>query len=66
MKKNYFEPDVQRKQAPYEHSPLGVFYELELHRVIEFQAYLRAERDGFRQSPLDYWLAAEEDVHQYF
>lgn len=47
-------------------SRLPVAYELELHRVIELEAYLNAEKDGFRCSPQDYWLAAERDVHQYF
>ncbi len=41
-------------------------YSLELHRLIEFQAYLRAEKDGFRQDPAFYWAAAERDIHQYF
>jgi hypothetical protein len=43
-------------------SDLPVAYQLELHRAIEIDAYLRAEADGFRQSALDYWLAAEKDV----
>lgn len=47
-------------------SRFPVAYELELHRVIELAAYLRAEKDGFRCSPLDYWLAAERDVHRCF
>lgn len=37
-----------------------VAYALELHRVIELAAYFLAEKDGFRRSPLDYWLAAEQ------
>ena len=41
---------------------LPVAYELELHRIIEIDAYFRAEADGFRCSPLDYWLAAEKDA----
>jgi len=40
---------------------LPVAYQLELHRIIEVDAYLRAEADGFRRSSLDYWLAAERD-----
>lgn len=47
-------------------SRVPVAYELELHRVIEVEAYYRAEKDGFRCSPLDYWLSAEKDVHKYF
>ncbi|MGZ8258248.1 MAG: DUF2934 domain-containing protein [Methylotenera sp.] len=45
---------------------MPIAYELELHRVIELAAYFRAEKDGFRLSPVDYWLAAEKDIHQYF
>jgi hypothetical protein len=47
-------------------SRLPVAYELELHRVIELEAFLNAEKDGFKCSPQDYWLAAERDVHQYY
>lgn len=43
-------------------SDLPIAYQLELHRIIEVDAYLRAEADGFRRSPLDYWLAAEKEV----
>lgn len=45
---------------------LPVAYELELHRAIQIEAYLCAEKDGFRASPLDYWLAAEANLHRYF
>lgn len=41
---------------------LPVAYILELHRMIELAAYYRAEQDGFRLSPLDYWLAAEHET----
>ncbi|OIR17573.1 hypothetical protein GALL_17910 [mine drainage metagenome] len=41
---------------------IPVAYELEQHRVIELAAYYMAERDGFRCSPVYYWLAAENDV----
>ena len=41
-------------------------YEVELRRMVEQQAYFRAECDGFRLSPQEYWLAAEKDVHKYF
>jgi len=44
---------------------LPVAYELELHRLIELTAYLSAEKDGFRRSPLDYWLKAENEVQQF-
>ena len=47
--------DVTNPQLP-------VAYQLELHRIIEVDAYLRAEADCFRCSPLDYWLAAEKSV----
>ena len=41
-----------------------VAYELEIHRIIQLDAYYRAEKDGFKSSPLDYWLAAENAVHR--
>jgi len=43
---------------------LPIAYELELHRIVQCEAFLLAERDGFKRSPLDYWLAAEKCVHQ--
>jgi hypothetical protein len=43
-----------------------VAYEVEFRRLVEQQAYFRAESDGFRQPPEEYWLAAERDVHKYF
>lgn len=45
-------------------SHLPVAYELELHRIIQLDAYYRAKKDGFKRSPLDYWLAAENAVHR--
>jgi hypothetical protein len=41
---------------------MPVAYQLELHRLIEREAYLRAEADGFSRSPMDYWLVAEKDI----
>ena len=32
------------------------------HRQIEECAYLKAEKDGFHGSPVDYWLAAEKEL----
>ena len=43
-----------------------IAYEVELHRLVEQQAYFRAECDGFRLPPEEYWYAAERDVHKYF
>jgi hypothetical protein len=54
--------DIEIKERiPIETKKLPVAFQLELHRIIEVDAYLRAEADGFRRSPLDYWLAAERD-----
>lgn len=50
----------KNKGLPHPISHLPVAYELELHRIIELDAYYLAENDGFRRSPLDYWLAAED------
>lgn len=48
------------KQLGSFHQSLPIAYKNELHRLIQISAYLRAEQDGFRQSPLHYWLIAEE------
>ena len=45
---------------------MPIAYEDELHRLVEQQAYFRAECDGFRLPPEEYWYAAEKDVHKYF
>lgn len=59
---------VQEKDNELGHaiSKLPVAYELELHRAIELEAYLCAEKDCFRCPPLDYWLAAEANLYRYF
>ena len=54
--------DHQNENSIHAHNRLPIAYELELHRIIELNAYLRAEKDGFRGSPLDYWLAAENEI----
>ncbi len=36
-------------------------YEVEMHRKIETEAYLLAERDGFKHHPHHYWVAAEKE-----
>lgn len=41
---------------------LPIIYEPELKRAIEQEAYIRAEKDGFKLSPMDYWLAAEQEL----
>jgi hypothetical protein len=45
---------------------MPIAYEDELRRLVEQQAYFRAECDGFRLPPEEYWYAAEKDVHKYF
>lgn len=47
------------KQRGNAHQSLPVAYENELHRLIQISAYLLAEEDGFKQSPIHYWLIAE-------
>jgi hypothetical protein len=66
MKRNYIQLDDKNENSQHLRNLLSVFHELEIHRVIELQAYLLAEKDDFKKSPLDYWLVAEKDVHQYF
>jgi hypothetical protein len=39
-----------------------VAYKIELHRLIQIAAYSLAEQDGFRQSPIHYWLIAEQKM----
>lgn len=34
----------------------------ERYRRIQEQAYLRAEKDGFRKDPVEYWLEAEAEA----
>jgi len=51
--------DVTKAMVPS--GSMSVAYDLELHRLIEVSAYLRAEQDGFRKSPDDYWFAAEDE-----
>ena len=41
--------------------PLPWVYEVEMHRKIETEAFLRAEKDGFKAKPHEYWLDAEKD-----
>jgi len=64
MKNNELDACDKLGDLGHELSHLPIAYELELHRIIQCEAFLLAERDGFRRSPLDYWLAAEECVHQ--
>jgi hypothetical protein len=52
----------RRKQPEASHMSLPIAYENELHRLIQVSAYLLAEEDGFRQSPMHYWLTAEEHM----
>jgi hypothetical protein len=68
MKKSLIKSDVEVDvEEPLNlANRLPTAYSLELHRLIEFQAYLLAEKDGFRQDPIIYWTAAEGDIHQYF
>jgi Protein of unknown function (DUF2934) len=55
-----------RRQKKVPASNLPVAYENEMHRIIEVSAYLIAEKDQFKQSPIDYWLAAEKEVHTVY
>lgn len=56
--------DSNRKMAKTEaHS---VAYDTEMQRLIRESAYLLAEKDDFKESPVDYWLAAEKTIHAYF
>jgi hypothetical protein len=50
------------KQRGDNHQSLPIAYENELHRLIQISAYTLAEEDGFRQSPMHYWLIAEEKM----
>lgn len=50
------------KQRGSANQSLPVAYENELHRLIQISAFLLAEEDGFRQSPIYYWLIAEENM----
>jgi hypothetical protein len=66
MKKGQIKSQIAAEEQSNLANRFPTAYSLELHRLIEFQAYLRAEKDGFKQDPAVYWLAAERDIHQYF
>ena len=66
MKKGQIKSQADAKEPSNLANRFPVAYSLELHRLIEFQAYLRAEKDGFKQDPAVYWIAAECDIDQYF
>lgn len=53
----YIQPNGSHVTAPQ----LPWVYEVETHRIIELEAYLRAEGDGFTASPYEYWLLAEKE-----
>jgi len=40
-----------------------VAYENEMYRLTQLKAYELAQADGFKQSPQDYWLLAEKELH---
>ncbi len=46
--------------------PLPVAYEIEMQRLIEVEAFLRAEKDGFKLPSEDYWHAAEREIRNCF
>lgn len=64
MKEHEWDACSHKDGIVYKISHLPVAYELEVHRIIQCEAFSLAERDGFKRSPLDYWLAAEKCVHQ--
>jgi hypothetical protein len=45
--------------APKAHPELTVE---ERFKMVEFEAYILAEKDGFKQDPAVYWIAAERDI----
>ena len=55
-------PSKKGSKKVSEKNRLPVAYMLEQHRMVELHAYFLAENDGFKADPLDYWLAAENDV----
>jgi hypothetical protein len=34
------------------------------YEKIQKEAYSRAEKDGFRKNPVEYWLAAEAEIKE--
>ena len=64
MKDLEWDDCIQPDDTEYKVSHLPVAYELEVHRIIQCEAFLLAEKDGFKRSPLDYWLTAEKCVRQ--
>lgn len=52
--------DTEKFHEQHLSSDLPVAFQLEMHRLIEIEAYLKAEADGFKRPAIDYWLEAEE------
>jgi len=53
---------ARKKAAPARKAAKTTAEKKDLYRQIEESAYLMAEQDGFRQDPVNYWLAAEMQV----
>ena len=66
MKKTEGKAQAGRSMLSQVKAKVPVAYEVELRRMVEQQAYFRAECDGFKLHPEEYWYAAERDVHKYF
>jgi len=49
----------ENKSKNANQSVIPVSYQVEMHRLIEQEAYLRASNDNFAKSPDSYWLDAE-------
>lgn len=52
--------DTEQFHEQHLSSDLPVAFQLEMHRMIQIEAYLKAEADGFKRPAIDYWLEAEE------
>jgi len=65
MKDVEFNAGTKKVGAPHVATSLPVAYALDLHRTVEREAYFKAEQDGFRRTPSDYWFAAENELQKY-
>ena len=62
MKRTEGKAQLGRGSLSQVKAKVPVAYEVELRRMVEKQAYFRAECDGFRLPPEEYWYAAERDT----
>jgi hypothetical protein len=59
MTNNPLAANTSRTGPPKKHTTAERRYQ-----KIQKEAYYRAEKDGFRKNPVEYWLAAEVEIKE--